>query len=712
MAAIFLDSQRMIPYLVCEFSKPTLSNLVKECFGDEFPDILQKLQIHYIYQYLKDLGARSILLEFDYVDKDYLEDYSRYYVKRFSNAGHKCARLHFFSAEIEHAKLNKILINDKCELVADDLNRAYLGFMVVKPLPKTFIGKTCLKRYPEKNPDAKRTLLSRTYTANLFGITLEVESIAFQEQDKVVSACATASIWTALNSISWRNVREIHACSVITTNAINFIEGSSNGFPNKELSNKQILRALDVENLRHHSETLTESTKQDFIESVRSIINSQLPLILGADVYGISEAQGLIKKAGHAVTVLGYRFNAEEQIVYLHDDRLGPYARAAFVELSNHTFNSEEDRQRFSYDGAWGLTLQEKDDTGAWKDPHEILIPYSSIVPTHQKVRLPSKFAKNTFKHIVSEYHRWLAEKGPAEFQSGTPPLRFELKLSEISSIRKEILESPLITTFPNKGLTQTLPEADVEQLKSDRIAFLTKSLARFQWVGNFYFNDELAFRVLVDATDIPQGNAVSAVFVENKKLADGVLTYFREVAPTVSSDPDPEEELEKFYVSFLRRLKRPEKSLMEHLDKTYGELRAPSYIKAAEIAGGDVNHNDTTMCLYEATKVSLDSIYPHIATDGSADPLIWAISHEGALLIAEEKSHQGHPCITGMKPARISGELLRTNTGWVINSKSGRYSKDYQNTGELLINVLEKFKAIFPLSASSLHADNQAGKT
>ena len=222
----------MIPYLVCEFSKPTLSNLVKECFGSYFPDILEKRQVSYIYRYLNDLNAKSILLEFDYTDKDYLEDYSRYYVKSFNNNGHKCARLHFFSEEIDHGKLNDILITGDANKRLN-LQGAYLGFIIIKPLPKTFVGKTCLKNYPAFKVEGKsKRCLYKEYEVDLFGIQLKVDSIAFQEQDQVVSACATTAIWTALHAQPGRDVREINACSIITTQAINHIEGSSNNFPN------------------------------------------------------------------------------------------------------------------------------------------------------------------------------------------------------------------------------------------------------------------------------------------------------------------------------------------------------------------------------------------------------------------------------------------------------------------------------------------------
>ena len=67
----------MISYLVSRFAKGELSNLVKECFGTDFPDIFRKSQIDYIYRYLNDLDAKSVLLEPKYIDKDYLEEIYR-----------------------------------------------------------------------------------------------------------------------------------------------------------------------------------------------------------------------------------------------------------------------------------------------------------------------------------------------------------------------------------------------------------------------------------------------------------------------------------------------------------------------------------------------------------------------------------------------------------------------------------------------------------
>ncbi|WP_321937505.1 C39 family peptidase [Paraburkholderia sp. J8-2] len=689
----------MIPFLVCGFGKSTISNLVKECFGSDFPDIFRKLQIDYIYRYLKDLGAKSVLLEFEYVDRDYLEDHSRFYVKRFSSAGHKCARMHFFSCEVDHELIHEVLKSGHKSPLQD----AYLGFMVIKPLPQTFIGKTCLKHYPGINETTTKHSLVRKYEVNLFGIDLQVDSIAFQEQDKVVSACATTSIWSALHAIDQIQIRDIPSCSEITTNAINFIEGSSNSFPNKELSNKQIMRALDVQGLRHHGETLEFTKQDDFLRAVIAYIDSGIPLILGVDVYAVEET-GPKKLAGHAVTILGYS-SAGNAAIYLHDDRLGPFVRATFTDFGEAGVPELSCR--------WGLALCQKDDNGQWLAEHEVFLPSSLIVPTHNKVRLPLRFALNTCDSIAREFSVRLNEISTGVDQSAQTDfagaLTFSVSLQEITTIKRNVRGMGHATSFTgNNGETIPIADTDIAEWERRKLAFLTGSYARFQWVGRFYFQNQPAFQVLIDATDIPQGNAVSAVLIENQVASEPVLAPMRVYAASSKRRDRIKPKNEDFLYSFLKCLNPKDRHLNDHLDSTYGELRAPKYLKESEFfENGTIKKNTSARTFYESTSETLQEVFDGLRAGAETEYVIWAVSHEGGLLIGREIDQMGHPCLTGFKPARIAGELKRTQSGWLINSKSGRYSGDYREQTMYLGNALEKFRSIFYRSRDEIWTEN-----
>lgn len=690
MAAIFF-CHIMIPYLVSRFDKSTLSNLVKESFGSNFPDIFQKKQIDYIYRYLKDLGAKSILLEFEYIDKDFLEDYSRYYVKRFSSNGNKCARLHFFTSEIQHTSINDALTNASASTAIAELQENYLGFVVVKPLPKTFIGKTCLKRYPLLIEDNARNCIYRIYNVDLFGIKLTVDSVAFQEQDKVVSACATTAIWSSLHAAQSDGTRGIPACSEITINAINHIDGSSNTFPSKELSNKQIMRSLDFQKLRNHHLELDVLEKEEFFNIVKYYIDSKLPLILGVNVYAIKN-DILQPLAGHAVTILGYK-ESSSSAIYIHDDRLGPFARAAFMNLDEYP-----QAKSAGISQKWALVLQEKDDNGKWRVPHELFVPSSLIIPTDKKVRLPHTFAESTCEFIKSEYNL-VIDALKKSVEEETPGIAFELKLAEISEIRQELIKCKF---------DDASNPLDVDELNREKIAFLTKSYARFHWVADFFIEGKLAFRILFDATDIPQGKGIAGIFRYHKERSEAVFSVLQ---PLSSAERLLEQSLSgNFSVAFLRHLKLPALDYSRHLDVTYGELRAPLYLKSAETKNGDVADNLDRLQYFESTPKSLEDIFGElIVADNSQSFFIWTVSHDGSLLIGPEKNEIGHPGLTQFKPSRIAGELSRKSDGWYLNAKSGRYSGDYVQQEAFLDNAVEKFRSIFYKSRDHIFAAPKA---
>lgn len=695
----------MTPFLVGAFDKLTISNLIKECFGSEFQDLNRKDQVNYIYRYLADLNAETVLLETEYVDKDYLDDYSKFYVRRFSSRGSRCARLHFFKGKRKHFQFEEYLGKGGPVEDLKKLQQDYLGFVVVKPLPKTVIGKTCLKTYDRMA--SPKVALRRTYRVSLFGIELSVDSVAFQEQDKVTSACAATSIWCALHALRWRDPRDIPSCSEITTNAINFIPGSSNSFPSRELTNKQILRALDVQRLRHHTHSLHETPQAEALELIRCYIGSGLPLILGVEVYSIKADRSLERLDGHALTIVGFDPSPGHPALYVHDDRLGPYARADLVPINDaaawtqrwplpsvvtRPFSKPSDG--FRVDGSrqsWGLVLRKKSDDGVWQEPHELLVPENFVAMADKKVALSVDLVLNTCDLIKQAYDGGLADLAlekqvdPDQFS-----LTFAVKLMDISSIKEEILRG---SNCAAQTSTSALSDAE-----SRRTIFLTTAFARFQWVARFDLGGKSAFLMLVDATDIPQGHAVSAIYIQDLDLYNVIM----EAIGNIRDDQLFGIEQKSMFSSFLRRARPEVHTLKQHLDEHFGEPRAPMLLKAEEVRNDDVVENKDRRPYYESTSKSLDDLYPEFETDPNAYR-IWVINHEGTLIIGKEIDKTGHPTLTGFKPARIGGELRKDSNGWFINSKSGRYSGNYRNVDKLLEHALERFRSVFHRSRDQL---------
>ena len=226
---------------------------------------------------------------------------------------------------------------------------------------------------------------------------------------------------------------------------------------------------------------------------------------------------------------------------------------------------------------------------------------------------------KKTCASIASEYHQWVNEQPDNREET---KLEFSLQLRKIDEIRSEILSHAVVTSHHEDGNEIYLNQTQISELKNNKVEFLTKSYARFQWVSSFTLNKEPAFKLLFDATEISQGNAISGIYIENKNVADAVLLYFKLIATAVS-------DIGAFYNSFLKILKKPKEDLYSHLDETYGSLRAPKYIRESEIFDGKVGEINSAKCFYDATDKSLSEVFHDIGIANIEDGVkaIWAIS-------------------------------------------------------------------------------------
>lgn len=131
----------------------------------------------------------------------------------------------------------------------ESLQQNYLGFIVVKPLPMTIIGRTCLVTYPKEGGKDRYFPIIRKYNVNLFGINLSVKSLAFQEQDNVVAACAASALWSVLHGTGILFQHSILSPGEITKEATKQLPIETRTFPNKGLSVEQMAHAIQSVNL-------------------------------------------------------------------------------------------------------------------------------------------------------------------------------------------------------------------------------------------------------------------------------------------------------------------------------------------------------------------------------------------------------------------------------------------------------------------------------
>jgi hypothetical protein len=318
---------------VLPFSKANLVSACTHRLRDE-SSCDRKPHLDYFGDHLESLGCQTIVVEDEYVDRDYLDDFAAYYALCFVEYDRFCRRLHFFATTFDAAAFSEFIASG-AGVAPDALRSSYLGFVVLKPLPDAFVGRTCLLPNPPPTPQLSYPMM-RDYRAHLAGLELGVRSLAFQEQDTVLAACATTALWTALHKASELFGTRMPTPAEITNHVENRALQRGRTLPSHGLTVHQMCQAiknagLDVE--------LREGSR---IKDVRGLIYGYgqfgLPTILGLDLRKTSAVESI---GYHAVTVCGYGSGAKGvddalssdciNALYIHDDQCGPFAKVDLV---------------------------------------------------------------------------------------------------------------------------------------------------------------------------------------------------------------------------------------------------------------------------------------------------------------------------------------------------------------------------------------------
>jgi len=345
-------------------------------------------QSKYLAHYLADpeSGARTIIVETPYVDRYFLEEYTRYYATALHPPKPKATRVHFFKNRFDQAEFGAFLLDAANGAYADvcgELSKNYLGFAVIRPLPSAPIGRTILATYKSGDQDRCYALPPSPYIVHMAGLRLPVNGIPFQQQEQAVGACATTAIWCALSRIvrtdGGRAPTPFAVTEAATKNVI-----WDRAFPAASgLKDEQVLEAI-----RHFGYSPLWVEPKDEAEmaalALKCYVRSGIPVILK-----ISDPEERVE--AHDVTVVGfseYASDAEDQQtkiiispshtlksrmirrIYVHDDRLGPYARAELVCKGN------DFRMKYVTNKA-----------GFEKFAQEVVI-WNLVVPLYPKLRL------------------------------------------------------------------------------------------------------------------------------------------------------------------------------------------------------------------------------------------------------------------------------------------------------------------------------------
>lgn len=359
--------------------------------GSPIPD-----QVEYLGRYCEMLGAKTFVTESHYIDRHYVDEFASYYSRKVTSPSNITQRIHIFSHSFTGEQFEDCFRKgiESCE-GREEAERfltsippgstaasGYLGYIVVRPIITVPVGRTVLARVPDEG--VRRDIwATNRHTVHLGNLSLKVNGLAFQQQDAAVGACATAALWSALTCAARHDGMRAPTPAEISDAAVR----------NPRASNRTILAAnhgLTVDELceatrafNFSPEVFGPTPPEDFASALHTYLLSGIPVVLALQ-------KG---NTGHAVTAAGFQLSTSPNPVlegstpqrssrlnkiYIHDDRMGPYAKAFLKTRSLTTLVDSADPSKGTETEYW-LELE---------IGNEVWVIVDAFAPVYPKLRL------------------------------------------------------------------------------------------------------------------------------------------------------------------------------------------------------------------------------------------------------------------------------------------------------------------------------------
>ncbi|MCY4302018.1 MAG: hypothetical protein OXC68_09845 [Aestuariivita sp.] len=292
----------------------------------------------------------GVLIEHDYIDKDYRSTFYNFYAKMGRPYRQDCVRLHFFDKDVRFS-------DSPLDLKSPDdrLEDHYFGYVVLRPTITATLGRSLLS--PRARVGAQGVAIQTCHKIHLMGYTLSVQGFPSMAQHVDIAVCAHVACWAILRHYSEQNTQHreflLHD---ITMLAKPFDPGGlTPSFGLNLYEAERIFQAAGCYPLmiaREWDTNKNEWVNDDrFFAQLLSYLDSGFPLFVSLQ----SEAMG---NEGHAIVLAGYdwrndRAKSDEDISHVWsrvnsllavDDNLLPYSSVVVMD----SMKSNEDIKNYT----------------------------------------------------------------------------------------------------------------------------------------------------------------------------------------------------------------------------------------------------------------------------------------------------------------------------------------------------------------------------
>jgi hypothetical protein len=348
----------------------------------------------------------------------------------------------------------------------------YLGYCSIRPISSIPIGRTVLARLPEDDGAKRHIWATNSHSIHLGHLKLQVEGLPFQQQDAAVGTCGTAALWSAMVRVAREDGMRAPTPAEISEAALrgSHSRGRSIMHVNRGLDSVELCDAIRA--FGFSPEFIKVDRRPEFfVATLHTYLQSGIPVVLS--LAGDQE--------GHAVTAVGFQLSNSENPalmssvelrsarlvkLYIHDDRLGPYARAHLRPISSYL--GDELELEIEWDGDGTVETRKI---------------RSAVAPVYPKVRLSIRDLLTLAELVGDQVERIV---GPADAVKLRVDFRYEKGGDFLSSLSGQVF------------------------LTADSTAFIRRvSLSRWCAIIRWYLGEDQLLEFVYDTTDVVRDSQI-----------------------------------------------------------------------------------------------------------------------------------------------------------------------------------------------------------
>jgi hypothetical protein len=232
-------------------------------------------------------AVKAVLIETNYIDKDYRSTYYNFYAKKGQAYRADCVRLHFFDETVTFDE-QALKLGGHTEV---QLRDHFFGYIVLRPTGIATIGRSVLS--PDVRTGANGSIITANHKVHLLGYKLTVHGFPSMDQHIDISVCAHAACWSILRHYSERySIYREFLTHDITLMAQQFDPGGL--VPSKGLQVSHAERVFQEAGTFPVHVARAGEDDPAFYRQLQAYIESGFPLFAA------------MHSQGHAIAVVGY----------------------------------------------------------------------------------------------------------------------------------------------------------------------------------------------------------------------------------------------------------------------------------------------------------------------------------------------------------------------------------------------------------------------